>query len=240
MPRPRNTPDLLRGDRNRDILEHVARYRLTTPPVLFNLFFEATLADDNAVTKVTSRLVERDFLRKFNLHGSYKYFTLGKRGAKTVGVKPKLVGKPLGSQALFRDYGTLRFCSARPTERELLKFSEINARYPELKHRKLDFKHYYLDQSGAEAELGYIWIDGGGDEAHIARKMQQDIIAPRLQVPGLREHIQQGRFTFAIVTLSDEKKLQILDALDQLRFVDPIIFRVEVVPELLPLLPSRA
>jgi len=247
MPRPRNTPDL-RGDRDRDILEHVARYRLTTPSVLFQLFFAADLVDDNAVTKVTSRLVDRDYLRKFDLYGSYKYFTLGKRGAKSVGAKPKIFGAPLGRHALYREFATLRFCcpgddqpTGRPIQRERLTLAEIVRSYPELHHSRLDRNHYFLEQSDDGERLGYLWIDGGGDDAHIVRKIQQDIITPRLAIPILRERLLQGDFVLAIVTYLDDKKRQIIDAIRrQPHLQAPVKLRVEVIPDLLPLLPDRA
>jgi len=239
MPRPYNTPDL-RGDRDRDILEHVARYRLTTPSILFKRFFEVDGVDDNAVTKVTSRLVERDFFRKFDLYASYKYFTLGKRGAKSVGINAKRVGAPLGREALYREFGTLHFCQLAPERRERLTIADIHRDYPELKHRG-DNDHYYTEQGETDETLGYVWIDGGGDAAHVIRKVEQDLIGPRLAVPGLRQRMEQGHFILAIVTYLEDKKQQIAAAIHHHgAFQAPVRFRVEVVPELLPLIPDRS
>lgn len=249
MPRPRNTPDL-RGDRDRDILEHIARYRLSTPEILFNLFFEDDVVAPNAVTKVTSRLVERDFLRRFDLYNSHHYFTLGKRGAKAIGVKPKRVGAGLGKQALYKELGVLYFCACpqrRRKEREKQKLdpayvpntwvrliqSEIDAEYPELHHRDNDRSCYYHDSSQHGEIPGLIWVDGGGDVEHVLRKVQQDLIAPRLELPGLRERIREGRFVVSIVTYLEEKRRQIAAAVPTLRTA--VRFRVVTVPEIFQL-----
>lgn len=250
MPRPRNTPDL-RGDRDRDILEHVARYRLSTPEILYSLFFEADLVAPNAVTKVTSRLVERDFLRRFDLYDSHHYFTLGKRGAKAVGVKPKRVGAGIGKQALHKELGVLYFCHCPHRLREQrerqkldptyvfitwsrLIQTEIDADYPELNHRDNDRSCYYVDSSQHGEMPGLIWVDGGGDVEHVLRKVQHHLIAPRIELPGLRERIGQGRFVISIATYLEEKRQQIQAAIPTLRTTIP--FRVVAVPEIFPLL----
>ena len=253
MPQPRNTPDL-RGERDRDILEHVSRYRLSTPEILFSLFFEADAVAPNAVTKVTSRLVERDFLRRFDLYDSHHYFTLGKRGAKAVGVNLKRVGAALGKQTLYKELGVLYLCNCPRAERERLARqqvdptyvpttwerlvqSEIHADYPELYHRGNDRSCYCLDSSKRGEVPGLIWVDGGGDVDHVLRKVQQDLIAPRLELPGLRERIEQGRFVVSVVTYLDEKRRQLIAAIPTLR--TPVNFRVVVVPEIFPLLLQR-
>lgn len=240
MPRPRNTPGLP-GNRGCEIVNHVARYRLSTPSVLYELFFRDDLCQENAVTQVTSRLVEQDYLRRHPLYQSYSYFTLGKRGAKAAGVKPKRVGGPFGSQACYCHLGMLHFCARRPAERERLTKSDIDAEvggYPELRHRGLDNRSYFTEEHATHGKrLGLMWVDGGGPAEHIRRKIQQDLIAPRLVLPGLRERIEQDRFVLAIVTYLEDKQQQILAAVKSLR--TQVLFRVEVVPELLPLLPRR-
>ncbi len=240
MSQPRNTSGLP-GDRGYEIIEHVARYRLSTPPVLYALFFRDDQCQENAVTKATSRLVERDFLRRHPLYQSYAYYTLGKRGAKTANLNAKRIGGPLGSQALHRELGMLHFCARRPAQRTKLTVREINAKvdgYPELRHRGLKNDSYYIETNETGAQrLGLVWVDGGGPVDYILRKIQHEMIAPRMALPGLHERIEQDRFVLAIVTYLEDKQQQLLAAIKTLR--THVQFRVEVVPELLPLLPSR-
>lgn len=240
MPSPRNTSGL-RGDRDREIIEHVARHRLSTPTVLYELFFRADGVETNAVTKVTSRLTERDFLRRHPLYESYSYFTLGKRGAKTAGLNTKRIGGPLGPQALYRDLGMLHFCALRPTERTKLTVREINAAvngYPELRHRGLKNDSYYVESNDADGQrLGLVWVDGGGPVDHVLRKIQYEFIAPRMLLPGLRRRIEESRFVLAIVTYQEDKKQELLAGIKHLR--TPVLFRVEAVEELFPLVLRR-
>lgn len=119
--------------------------------------------------------------------------------------------------------------------------SDIEAKvggYPELRHPRLDNRSYYIEKFADDGKrLGLMWVDGGGPVDHILRKIQHDLIAPRMVLPGLRERIEQDRFVLAIITYLDEKQQQILAAVESLR--TQVLFRVEVVPELFPLLPRR-
>ena len=220
-------------DRDCDILNHVMRYRLTTPEVLHRLFFSDS--DRNAVTKVTSRLCEHEFLQSHSLYASFTYFTLARHGAKFTGLASNKLG-PLGPQALFREYGTLAFCCLSDTPREKLRVRDVAAQFPAALARKLDCSHYYVDHDGEHKRLGYIWVEAGGTIDHIARTVRQDIIEQRRSVPLLREYIDSQRFVVAVVTCSPEKKAEIAQALNKI--LTPVFFRIEAVPELVHLLPS--
>lgn len=221
-------------DRNEAILEHVMRYRMTTPAVLHRLFFEDS--ERNAVTKVTSRLCDQRMLASHCLHGSHVYFSLGKAGARHRGLRAGLV-KPLGPQAIYREYGILSFCCLGQKLRTRLRFAEIYRDRPQLIAKHLDSSHYYLDRESKDSgtRLGYIWVEAGGSTDHIIRTVQRKIIEPRLSVPTLRELIHRGQFLVAIVTYHEEKRRQILEALSGLR-ATTVTFRVEVFPELQHLL----
>jgi hypothetical protein len=232
---PSHNPRLT--ERDEEILRHVRRYRLSTPDVLHRLFFDDSQI--NAVTKVTTRLTELEFLQNHHLFGTNRYFTLGRRGARAMGLAQKNIG-PLGPLALYRDFGALGFFCAENTQREKLTVSEL-ARDPQfapLLARKIDNSHYYWDDAEDQTRLGYLWVEGGGPIEHIVRKVQQHIIAPRKSVPVLASYIQTGGFVVAIVTCTETKRRQIADALKQV--TTPAFFRIEVVPDLIHLLPSGA
>ena len=232
MARPsRSNPRL--QDRDYEILEHVMRYRLTTPEVLHRLFFDGL--DRNAVTKVTSRLCDDEFLLSHALYGSNTYFTLGRRGAKVTGLGSKKVG-PLGPQACYREFGTLAFCCLSLQQRERLRVRDINEKFPQAFASRLDSSHYYIDHDGTVARLGFIWVEAGGPVDHIIRTVQQDIIDRRRAVPFLKEYIEGQRFVVAIVTCTQEKKEAITLALKQVS--TPVLFRVEYFSELIHLLPG--
>lgn len=232
MARPiRSNPRL--QDRDYDVLEHLMRYRLTTPEVLHRLFFEGS--DRNAVTKVTSRLCADEFLLSHSLYGSNTYFTLGRRGAKASGLGSGKVG-PLGPQACYREFGALSFCCLGNQQRERLRVSEIASKSPQLLSKRIDSAHYYIDHDGTVARLGYIWVEAGGSVDHIVRTVRQDIIDKRRALPYLLEQINGQRFVVAVVTCTQEKKEAITLALRQL--ASPVLFRIEFYPELIHLLPG--
>lgn len=231
MPRrPRHHP--LLQDRDYEILEHVDRYRLSTPEILHQLFFDDS--DRNAVTKVTSRLCADEFLQSHRLYGSNKYFTLGGAGAKRCRLAAKRVGA-IGPQALYRDFGVLHYCCRADVPRQKLRFSEVQEKYPQAIAAGLDSSHYYIDLHDGISRLAYIWVEGAGTVAHITHKIKQDIIDSRRYVPALRNLIDEGRFAVAVVTFNDDKRLAILDGLRQIPTT--VAFRVEVVPELTQLIP---
>ena len=206
------------------------RYRMTTPEVLHQHFFDDSLP--NAVTKVTSRLTSHGFLLSHPLFATQTYFGLGPNGAKVMGLSPRKVG-PLGPQSLLTEFGILSFCCRGPIQRERLRVCELSEYNPALLARGLDSSHYYLDTDQNTTRFGLIRVDGGGDVAHIVRRVRQDI-EHREQVPAFRQLILDDRFLVAIVTLSNEKRSALEQELQKLS--TPVSFRVEVVPELRPLL----
>src|SRR5205823_5063055 len=137
------------------------------------------------------------------------YFTLGKRGAKIVGLARSKIG-PLGPQALYREYGTLAYCCLGEIQRERMRMSEIMRHHPEYILGRLDASHYYLDMHESTVRLGYIWTEGGGDTTHIVQTVKKDIIEARRDIPALRQMIDDQKFVVAIITLNEDKKEAIL------------------------------
>jgi hypothetical protein len=68
------------NNRDRQILELVARYRLTTNAILHERFFRANRLD--AVMKVTARLVREGWLNAYPFIGSRSYFVLSVAAAR--------------------------------------------------------------------------------------------------------------------------------------------------------------
>ncbi len=209
------------------------RYRLTTPQALHQLFFSD--CDRNAVTKVTSRLCQHSFLLSHTLYGSNTYFTLGKAAARLFGVPARRIG-PLGAIALYREFGVFSFCCQLAQSRERLRVKDIQQQFPKILASGIDAGHYYLDSDQGQVRLGYIWVEGGGSTEHIVSNVATRIIEPRRAVPALLDYIEKGRFLVAIVTLTADKRDQIALALRNLQ--TKVVFRVEVVPELIHLLPE--
>jgi hypothetical protein len=217
-------------DRDYEIFEHVMRYRMTTREVLQRLFFPDS--ELNAVTKVTSRLVEHGFLNRYELYPLRSYFTLGPKSASFLGIVYKKT-RDLGPLAKAREFGTLSFCCLSERLRERLTVRELSERHPELLQGGLDNSHYYLDNDGEITRLAYIRVDLGGSVDHILRKCRDDIAA-RQRIDAFDHLMNNRRFALAIVTGRKEKADKIQEAVQQRRDW-PVEFRIEAVPELVEL-----
>jgi hypothetical protein len=225
---PTKTPRL--GDRDYEIFEHLTRYHITTREVLRRLFFSDS--EENAVTKVTSRLTLHGYLNRYELYPPRTYFVVGPRAASLLGISPKKT-KELGPQSLIREYATLAFCCLGTERRERLSVSEIRKRHEQLLQPKLDSSHYYLDNDGETTRLAYIRVDYGGPPEHIVRKCKEDL-ADRYCHQAFKELIDSDRFLIAIVTARKEKAAAIHEAIKLRQW--PNRFRIEVVPDLVNLI----
>lgn len=219
------------GPRDDEIFEHVLRYRLTTREVLHRLYFAE--CEPNAVTKVTSRLCRHGLLNvhRFDAAGARSYYLLGPEGARLLGASRKRI-EPLGVQALPIEYGTLLFCTAAEG-RERLTRRELQEHHPEYLVPGLDASRYYLDRDGETTRLASIRVDCGGGVDHVVRKCRGDLGERQRHDPFARL-IERGQFLIAVVTARAEKAEAIRAALRRHHW--PIRFRVEVVPELAPLI----
>lgn len=221
-------------DRDYEILDHLRRYRMTTREVLHRLFFSDS--ELNAVTKVTSRMVDHRFLNRYELYSGRSYFVVGPESAKLLGLSPKKC-KPIGTQALPREYGILLFSCMTDTPRERLLVSELHERLPNFTGKRSDCGHYYLDNDGQHIRLAHIRVDQGGPPDHVIRKCREDL-EMQIRVTAIRELIEQDRFLISIITATEEKAAAIREAIE--RHTWNARFRVEAVEDLAQLLASAS
>jgi hypothetical protein len=229
MPRPPTKNPRL-GDRDYEIFQHVMRYHMTTREVLHRLFFSDS--EENAATKVTSRLTLHGYFNRYDLYPPRTYFVLGPQAVRIMGVSPQKT-KAFGPQALIREYATLAFCCLSPEPRTRLSVRELQERHAQLLQGKLDSSHYYLDNDGQTTRLAYIRVDFGGPPEHVVRKCKQDI-DDRYPHPAFKELIDSDRFLIAVVTAREEKAAAIHDAIKRQTWQNR--FRIEVVPDLVHLI----
>lgn len=216
-------------ERDRKILEHVARYRLTTPEVLDRLFFAGQVEARKGVLK---RLT-KEHLKAEQLFLQRKYYRLSKVSARLLGIHEE-AAEPLGVQAKPTQYGILSFCCSRDGQ-EWPRYTrpEFLKDFPEFGERCIPrndyFLDYYVDYDGKQARLGQIHVDLIGDYQRLITTCR-GMIRAGLEVEGLREVIAEGLFAIGLVTSEEEKKEKILSHLSEKPLECPI--RVHVVPEL--------
>lgn len=218
-------------DRDRQILDHIGQYQMTTNEVLGRQFFARR--QPNAVTKVTARLCRLDYLRSFPLYHPKTYFRLGPRGVTLLGL-PQNRTLPLGPQSLPTEYGVLAFALLGHERHERLSRTDLVARYPNIPQGLLE-QPYCLDRSGDTLEL--VRIDLGGKPDHVSRKCRADIQARATTEPfaGL---LAERRLRLVVVTCTTEKAAAIRDALGGRLWPDGLLIHLAVVSDLLPLIAS--
>jgi hypothetical protein len=226
---PTKNPRL--ADRDYEMFHHVMRYHMTTREVLHRLFFSD--AEENAVTKVTSRLVRHGYFNRYELYPPRTYFVLGSLAASLMGISPKKT-KEFGPQALIREFATLAYCCLAEQPRKRLMVRELQEHHSCYLQRNLDSSHYYLDNDGQTTRLAHIRVDYGGPPDHIVRKCKQDI-DDRYAQESFRQLIDAGGFLVAIVTAREEKAAAIHEALKRHDWKNTR-FRIEVVPDLVHLI----
>ena len=222
----------LLSERDREILEHVCRYRLTTRTALQRLYFSESHV--NAVSKVTTRLCRHGFLGRYPLYARNYYFVLGSRAVKLLGL-PRSRTESLGTQALPREYATLLYCSQSALTKERLTSDEFSVHFSGYQLDGIENSHYVVEQDGAERRLSFLRVDYHGAADHVARKCKSDADI-RLRSPKFSELIQSGRFMIVVATGGQEKSLAIRQALSKTTW--PMGFRIHiaVIPELIHLL----
>jgi hypothetical protein len=127
-------------------------------------------------------------------------------GAKSVGA-PEEISRPLGPQALPKALGILGFCCSGPVYRQRYTRPEFIEDFPELVQDLLGKDYhtdFFLDFDGAQARLGQIVVDLGGDYQKLISKCRVRL-REYLEVPHIKEIVADGLFTFAIVVAEEEK-----------------------------------
>lgn len=223
-------------DRDRSILDHLKRYRITTNEVLETRFFGG---DGHDALKTVRRRLVGAFLQARPLGiGRRRYYQLTPRAARMFG-EPEEVAAPLGTQALPRAYAVLVFCCLSGKRRERLHRDELREEYPELAGSSLaTHSDLYIDEWGGKPRLARILVDYGGETAALVRKCHRFLAESRDRIAGFSNMLRQDAFTVTILTGEETKKQSIIDALTR-KPLDARV-RIEVIGDLTTLLHPAA
>lgn len=215
--------------RDRQVLEHVARYRMTTISALRR----AVLSDisENAVGKIASRLCAGRFLNKHPLAHPACYFVLGPNGTKALGMGLHRA-TPLGPQSLPVEYGVLLHCLLGQQPRHRLTLKELLELWSWLPS-PLNAAPHCLDTQNNVLEL--IRVDLGGPADHVARKVARDVTRRRQLTPFLSA-VRSGQFRLVLVTATRGKAQALRQALSKHEWPTGMQLHLSVVPLLLSLI----
>lgn len=141
-------------NRNRAILDFVARHRGVPTDVLHDKFFSGL--SQSAASQVLARLEQADQLHSQKFNGNRKLWRLGKAAVKRYGLRTAH-SRALPPTRVPVELGALDFCMEkqqhRLTPRELVRHYQS---YP----KQLLFKHpYYVDDDGETKRLAQIRVE---------------------------------------------------------------------------------
>ena len=209
-------------ERDEQILKLTDRFRLGT-----NLAYRQVVFHDqslNAVTKVTARMCQQGWLRRYPLIPPEDYFTLGPAAVRDLGYANRRC-EPLGSQSLPIDYAVLLYGSHG--QRTRLMKTELSECFPWL---PLELTHapYCRSRNGV---LDLIRVDLGGSPQHVAKKAAADC-SVRWEIDGFRELVEQQRFQMVILTTTSSKARLIRQAIESASWNVSVRLHLAIVPRL--------
>ena len=218
--------------RDRDIIEHVVQYRISTNEVIQRLFFDGAHA--TSVTRATSRLCSTGWLAGFPLVYPTKYFVPGKLAASAYGL-PLARTYPLGPQSLPTEFAVLEYAAANAPYVLRLTDEQVQSRLPWYEGEWLHAPHCQRESNDKQS-LELVRVDLGGPADHIARKCKRDI-GLRQKAVEFTQLLSSQNFSVAIVTGSTQKAAAIQSALTHHHWPENLTFRIAVFVSLIPLLP---
>lgn len=205
--RSKETKPLPPASRERELLEHVRRYRLTTAAALKTLFFADQA--DSTVRYHTRRLVEADKLASCRLPSGRAYYHFTPQAAREYGA-PRSGGVAPGAQALARALGVLAYCCLDTATRLRLTPEELESLYPGLSGPgALTFEDYCLDTDPRDRAFRYLTalkVDAEGAQpdgflTSIRRQLERGE-----DIPLFRQLRKEKLFSVAIVTAEPSKR----------------------------------
>lgn len=221
-------------ERDRKILEHIARYRLSVKEALQQTpIFQGE--SEEMVKQVMARLRRGGYVRSAPLYEQRHYWHLTVRGCHEL-LEHERLGKPLREEAKRRAFATLSFCCCKYAERTRLTSKEFKAKFAEF-YLPGDRIEYYLDRERGFPRLGYIRVDSRGLRGRWTRiisQLHQDI-HKRADRPGFRDLILHGRFVMAVLTGTPDKAERLSELIQEKGFPPEVEIKCHVVPELIPL-----
>lgn len=218
--------------RDRKIVEHLVRYRLTTVEVLCRVVLPGL--SSNALSKIASRLCDAGYLRKYTLLHPTRYFVLSETGANSLGVGNHRAA-PLGPQSLPLEYAILVYATLGKTPRRRLTAEEVLRKCPWLKPALAEAPHCEDEQHEV---LELIRVDLGGPADHVARKCAADVTARR-RWREFATLLARRQFRLVVITATKEKAAAVRQALDRHDWPTGLLIHFSVVPQLLSLTASR-
>ena len=202
---------------DRDALELVARYRLTTPGILA----DASDLDLAEAQTLLDRLTESELLVAGDLApGVGPCYQLTHRATQKLDLDPAFA-KPLHRDARIEWYAIASFCTAGGQPRRLYTKEEFVERHGSLWYPGQPVRYYLEPGADGCTRLAYLKVDIGGRGrwdrlidscARFLRQridLQQASPRHRNQIGAFAELVRRGRFQITVLVALDDKRRSI-------------------------------
>ena len=217
------------------ILDHIARYRLSTFAVMSQL---PQLREESPrhLRRLLRDCRDAGLLSAAALSAGSRYWFLTEAGASQCGLEEFRSG-PLSETAKLRAFAMLLFCCLSDRPRHRLTTDELSEQFSVL-HRPGMPGTYYFDPTGPGC-IGLARVDAGhhGRWDRVLQSVRDDISLHR-NLPGYCQLIAARRFEITVLTVLPSKAQRTASALKSLPEVKHVPVHVVAQPELLPLIHS--
>jgi hypothetical protein len=169
-------------DRDRNILEFVHRYKVANDDLLARKFFGLERRNTNLL-RVTRKLIERNFLKRFTFGGRETYLMPTRKGCHAIGQLDR-TPKPMTEQSLPAALAMAYYCVRHGVQR--FRASEWKRNYPHMHRQGLDASRFYArvedhvfedhdpnDEDDYWFKLGVFMVDSGGAAHRIKSKISK-------------------------------------------------------------------
>ncbi|MBX3412409.1 MAG: hypothetical protein KF708_06960 [Pirellulales bacterium] len=219
-------------DRDWQILLHVYRYRVSNIRIIWQRFCpEGT---HGAARNIVRRMVTEGWIRKWPLDQKRHFLTLNSRGALVCKAKNWSAAR-FSEQSLPALFGVLHYCLR--TGHKRLTPSELHEMDPGFATQAGWAHAYYVHTAQQGLCLSCCLIDRRNSPQRLVTR-GRGLIVDCYKIPAFRAFIDAGRFTVTILTAYQSMVEPILAEVRR-RHRGPVMFRVEVVPEIADYLPQR-
>jgi hypothetical protein len=219
--------------RDREILQFIARYRIGTIELLQKQCFQPRATAEN-VGRVLQRLERRGLVRRIDFPGGYSYFAPTRRTLQLLGTGPR-TPRPLTEQTLPIALSVATYCVMQGIRR--MTCEEFKGLYPELWQPGMASSNYVLIDVDGKLRLEMLLVDRGS-AAHRINARVRRVIAQRKGLPKFHALMKAGRFHVTVLTGTQEQAQKIDRRVDRRRF-SPVQVRTFVIDELAELMMRR-
>lgn len=199
-----------------DLLDHVVRYRLTTPAIARSTGLLGDVSEAAAQEQLL-RLARDGWLAEGRLtseDATVPCFQATVRTAQKLGHAPA-VAKPLGRERCLECFAIAAFCCGGAF-RQLLTKPEFTARFPALWRPGLPMR-FYLEPENSPTRLAFLKFDGRGRgqwdrlidscARFVRQRTDERRVAPEFkpQAQAFADLVRRERFQFSVLTACLEK-----------------------------------